>query len=81
MTHSHAANCSTSTATRSTTTPAQIIGSLVLRVAYDEPAATRTMITRARVADFQHLVLSLPAPYPDRVAQWVAEALINPNSA
>ena len=58
--------------------PADIAGSLVLPVAYDNPAATRTAIARARDAGFAHLVLSLPAPYPDRVAHWVADELINP---
>jgi alkanesulfonate monooxygenase SsuD/methylene tetrahydromethanopterin reductase-like flavin-dependent oxidoreductase (luciferase family) len=56
--------------------PAEITGSMVLRVAYDDPAATRTKIARALDAGFPHLVLSLPAPYPDGVAQWVASELI-----
>lgn len=59
--------------------PAEITGSLVLRVAYDDPAATRTKIARALDAGFPHLVLSLPAPYPDRVAHWVADELITTN--
>jgi alkanesulfonate monooxygenase SsuD/methylene tetrahydromethanopterin reductase-like flavin-dependent oxidoreductase (luciferase family) len=61
--------------------PADIIGSLVLRVAYDDPAATTTMIARALDADFPHIVLSLSAPYPDRVAQWVADELITASPA
>jgi alkanesulfonate monooxygenase SsuD/methylene tetrahydromethanopterin reductase-like flavin-dependent oxidoreductase (luciferase family) len=56
--------------------PADIIGSLVLRVSYEDPAATRTMIARALENDFPHIVLSLPAPYPDRVTLWVADELI-----
>ena len=56
--------------------PAEITGSLVLPVAYDDPAATRTMIARALDAGFPHLVLSLPAPYPDQVAHWVADELV-----
>jgi len=54
----------------------EIIGSMVLPVAYDDPAATRTLIARALDADFSHIVLSLPAPYPDRVAHWAADNLI-----
>jgi alkanesulfonate monooxygenase SsuD/methylene tetrahydromethanopterin reductase-like flavin-dependent oxidoreductase (luciferase family) len=56
--------------------PAEILGSLVLRVAYDDFAATRAKIARAIDVDFRHLVLSLPAPYPDRVAHRVADELI-----
>ena len=37
------------------------------------PRATRTTIARALDAGFPHLVLSLPAPYPDGVARWVAD--------
>ncbi|MDP9116422.1 MAG: LLM class flavin-dependent oxidoreductase [Actinomycetota bacterium] len=57
--------------------PAEITNSLVLGVAYDNPTATRTQITRAIDNDFTHIVLSLPAPYPDRVAHWVADELIS----
>ncbi len=61
--------------------PAEISGSLVLRVSYDDPAATRTMVARAVDAGFPHLVLSLPAPYPDHVAHWVADEVIAASSA
>jgi alkanesulfonate monooxygenase SsuD/methylene tetrahydromethanopterin reductase-like flavin-dependent oxidoreductase (luciferase family) len=57
--------------------PADVIGSLVLRVDYGDPAATRTTIARALENDFRHLVLSLPAPYPDQVSHWVADELIS----
>lgn len=57
--------------------PAEIIGSLVLRVAYDDPAATRTMIARALHADFRHLVLSLPLRTPTVSRKWVADELIS----
>ena len=56
--------------------PAEITGSLVLPVSYNDPATTRTKIARAVDAGFPHLVLSLPAPYPDKVAHWVADELI-----
>jgi alkanesulfonate monooxygenase SsuD/methylene tetrahydromethanopterin reductase-like flavin-dependent oxidoreductase (luciferase family) len=57
--------------------PAAITRSLVLPVAYDDPGATRDLIARAAAAGFGHLVLSLPAPYPEHVAQWVANELID----
>ena len=56
--------------------PAEIVGSLVLRVDYENPAAARAVIARALEAGFPHLVLSLPAPYPEGVAQWVADKVI-----
>ncbi|MEV4703356.1 LLM class flavin-dependent oxidoreductase [Actinoplanes sp. NPDC049316] len=59
--------------------PAEITRSLVLPVAYEDPGATRDAIGRAREAGFRHIVLSLPAPYPDGVAAWVAEKLIAPS--
>ena len=58
-----------------------ITGSLVLRVSYDDPAATRTMIARALDHYFPHIVLSLPAPYPDRVARWLADEVITTSPA
>nr|AFY23033.1 TamB [uncultured bacterium] len=56
--------------------PASITRSLHLQVTYDEPAATRTAIAEALDAGFEHIVLGLPAPYPDGVARWVADELI-----
>jgi alkanesulfonate monooxygenase SsuD/methylene tetrahydromethanopterin reductase-like flavin-dependent oxidoreductase (luciferase family) len=55
--------------------PAAITRSVVLHVAYDRPADTRAAIKQAVDAGFQHLVLALPTPYPDRVAHWVADEL------
>ena len=57
--------------------PASITRSLVLPVSYDEPGRTRDVIAEAVGAGFRHLVLSLPAPYPENVAQWVADELID----
>jgi alkanesulfonate monooxygenase SsuD/methylene tetrahydromethanopterin reductase-like flavin-dependent oxidoreductase (luciferase family) len=57
--------------------PASITRSLVLPVSYDEPNSTRAAITKAVQAGFGHLVLSLPAPYPGHVAEWVATELID----
>jgi hypothetical protein len=45
-------------------------------VRYDEPGATRDAIGQAINAGFRHVVLSLPAPYREGVAQWVADELI-----
>ncbi|MGA5300354.1 LLM class flavin-dependent oxidoreductase [Nucisporomicrobium flavum] len=59
--------------------PASITRSLVLPVAYDDPGATRAAIGRAMEAGFGHIVLSLPAPYPAGVAEWVAGKLIVPS--
>jgi alkanesulfonate monooxygenase SsuD/methylene tetrahydromethanopterin reductase-like flavin-dependent oxidoreductase (luciferase family) len=57
--------------------PATITRSIILPAAYDHPANTRKAIAEATDAGFPHIILSLPAPYPDKVAQWVADELIN----
>jgi alkanesulfonate monooxygenase SsuD/methylene tetrahydromethanopterin reductase-like flavin-dependent oxidoreductase (luciferase family) len=57
--------------------PASITRSLVLQVSYDHPGGTREAIAEATAAGFRHLVLSLPAPYPDHAAQWVADEIID----
>ena len=57
--------------------PASITRSIHLRVAYDDPDTTRDAITNAINAGFGHIVLGLPAPYPDNVARWVADELIS----
>jgi alkanesulfonate monooxygenase SsuD/methylene tetrahydromethanopterin reductase-like flavin-dependent oxidoreductase (luciferase family) len=56
--------------------PATITRSIHLGVSYDDPASTREAIRAAVDAGFQHVVLGLRAPYPDGVAQWVADELI-----
>jgi alkanesulfonate monooxygenase SsuD/methylene tetrahydromethanopterin reductase-like flavin-dependent oxidoreductase (luciferase family) len=58
--------------------PSAITRSLHVPVSYDEPAATRDAIVRAVDAGFTHIVLGLPSPFPDRVAQWVVDELIAP---
>jgi alkanesulfonate monooxygenase SsuD/methylene tetrahydromethanopterin reductase-like flavin-dependent oxidoreductase (luciferase family) len=60
--------------------PAAITRSLPLRVSYDDPASTRDAIAKAVSAGFGHLVLSLPAPFPDGVARWVADEIITPSA-
>jgi alkanesulfonate monooxygenase SsuD/methylene tetrahydromethanopterin reductase-like flavin-dependent oxidoreductase (luciferase family) len=57
--------------------PASITRSLVLPVSYDEPGRTRDLIARGVGAGFRHFVLSLPAPYTENVARWVADEVIS----
>jgi len=56
--------------------PASVTRSMVLPVSYDQPSNTRDAITEASAAGFQHIVLGLPAPYPDNVARWVTNEFI-----
>ena len=56
--------------------PAEITRSIHLPVSYDHPAGTRRLIDEATSAGFQHIVLGLPSPYPDGVAQWVADKIL-----
>jgi len=52
--------------------PALIIRSTALSVSYERPADTRATVAEALDAGFHHIVLVLPAPYPEHVAHWVA---------
>jgi alkanesulfonate monooxygenase SsuD/methylene tetrahydromethanopterin reductase-like flavin-dependent oxidoreductase (luciferase family) len=56
--------------------PASITRSIHLQVSYDQPGGTKDAINEAIDAGFQHFVLGLPAPYPTKVAQWVADELV-----
>jgi alkanesulfonate monooxygenase SsuD/methylene tetrahydromethanopterin reductase-like flavin-dependent oxidoreductase (luciferase family) len=56
--------------------PATLTRSIHLPVDYDRPERTREQIGEAAGAGFGHVVLGLPAPYPDGVAQWVTDELI-----
>ena len=56
--------------------PASIARSMVLPVSYDRPRDTRGAIARAAEAGFVHIVLNLPAPYPEGVARWLDAELI-----
>jgi len=56
--------------------PASVTRSIFLPVSYDQPSNTRDAITEASAAGFQHIVLGLPAPYPDNVARWVTNEFI-----
>jgi alkanesulfonate monooxygenase SsuD/methylene tetrahydromethanopterin reductase-like flavin-dependent oxidoreductase (luciferase family) len=57
--------------------PASITRSILLLVSYDDAAATRQHVAEAIDAGFSHIVFGLTAPYPDRVAPWVADELIS----
>ena len=57
--------------------PASITRSIILPVSYDQPSNTRKAIAEAIDAGFPHIILSLPAPYPEKVAQWVTDEIIN----
>jgi alkanesulfonate monooxygenase SsuD/methylene tetrahydromethanopterin reductase-like flavin-dependent oxidoreductase (luciferase family) len=57
--------------------PASITRSIHLRVLYDQPDVTREAIGKAIDGGFQHIVLGLPAPYPENVAHWIASELVN----
>jgi predicted AlkP superfamily phosphohydrolase/phosphomutase len=39
---------------------------------------TRNAIAGAADRGFAHIVLALPAPYPDRVVRWLTNTLITP---
>ena len=56
--------------------PASITRSIHVGVSYDDPGATRKAIGEAVDAGFTHVVLGLPAPWPQGVAQWVVAELI-----
>ncbi len=58
--------------------PAAITRSAALPVSYDQPELARRAIADATDAGFGHIVLILPAPYPDAVARWTADNLIMP---
>ena len=57
--------------------PAEITRSVTQPVSYDDPGGTRDSIAAAVDAGFRHVVLTLPAPYPDNVARWVADEIIS----
>jgi alkanesulfonate monooxygenase SsuD/methylene tetrahydromethanopterin reductase-like flavin-dependent oxidoreductase (luciferase family) len=56
--------------------PASITRSIYLPVSYDHPGTTRDAFAEATGAGFGHIVLGLPAPYPQGVARWVADEII-----
>ncbi|HEX4832197.1 MAG TPA: LLM class flavin-dependent oxidoreductase [Trebonia sp.] len=56
--------------------PASVTRSCVVPVSYDQPGETRDSVERFLAAGFGHVVLSLRAPYPEGVADWVAREII-----
>ena len=58
--------------------PGLIVRSVQLPVSYEDPTSTRETLRQLVGAGFSHLVLNLPAPYPNDVARWVADELIIP---
>ncbi|WP_327400105.1 LLM class flavin-dependent oxidoreductase [Streptomyces sp. NBC_01288] len=56
--------------------PGEITRSVQVLVSYDDPAATREMVGRLIEAGMNHIVLSLPRPYPQGVARWLADEVI-----
>ena len=57
--------------------PAEITRSVIQPVSYENPVGTRDSIAAAVDVGFRHVVLALPAPYPDSVARWVADEIIS----
>jgi alkanesulfonate monooxygenase SsuD/methylene tetrahydromethanopterin reductase-like flavin-dependent oxidoreductase (luciferase family) len=57
--------------------PVDIIRSIAIPVAYDNLANSRDHIAAAIDADFTHIVLITPAPFPDRLAQRIATDIID----
>lgn len=57
--------------------PSSITRSIHLGVSYDQPVSTQCAITQAIDAGFRHIVLGLPAPYPENVAHWIAGQFLN----
>ncbi|MEV5962305.1 LLM class flavin-dependent oxidoreductase [Kribbella sp. NPDC051952] len=58
--------------------PGEVSRSLQLIVSYDDPASTRAIVRRAVELGFDHIVLSLPRPYPDRAVHWLVDEIIDP---
>jgi alkanesulfonate monooxygenase SsuD/methylene tetrahydromethanopterin reductase-like flavin-dependent oxidoreductase (luciferase family) len=60
--------------------PASITRSITQPVSYDDLGRTLDSIAAAIEAGFRHVVLTLPAPYPENVARWVTSELIDKSS-
>jgi len=58
--------------------PVTISRSLQQIVSYDDPASTRAIVRRAVGLGFDHIVLSLPRPYPERAVRWLVREIIEP---
>ncbi len=60
--------------------PASIVRSIHLPVDTDRPDVVRAAVGEALEAGFRHVVLGLPAPFPEGIARWVAEEVIRPSA-
>jgi alkanesulfonate monooxygenase SsuD/methylene tetrahydromethanopterin reductase-like flavin-dependent oxidoreductase (luciferase family) len=58
--------------------PSTISRSLQQIVSYDDPAETRAIVGKAVGLGFDHIVLSLPRPYPDHAVRWLVREIIDP---
>ena len=56
--------------------PATVTRSIHVQIDYDLPREGRDTVRRAVDAGFRHIVLGLPAPYPEDVAHRVADEII-----
>ncbi|MFF9208562.1 MULTISPECIES: LLM class flavin-dependent oxidoreductase [unclassified Streptomyces] len=56
--------------------PREIERSVQVLVSYDDPAATRETVAALIAAGMNHIVLSLPRPYPQGAARWLADEII-----
>jgi alkanesulfonate monooxygenase SsuD/methylene tetrahydromethanopterin reductase-like flavin-dependent oxidoreductase (luciferase family) len=61
--------------------PGSITRSIVLPVSYEHPGKSRDAIAEVIGAGFRHIVLGLPAPYPENVARWVTDECITTAAA
>ncbi|MDP9638470.1 alkanesulfonate monooxygenase SsuD/methylene tetrahydromethanopterin reductase-like flavin-dependent oxidoreductase (luciferase family) [Rhodococcus cercidiphylli] len=61
--------------------PGAITRSIALGVSFEEPERLRNDIGDAVAAGFDHVVLILPGPYPDGIAQRVTEEFIGPSTS
>ncbi|MFI8201719.1 LLM class flavin-dependent oxidoreductase [Streptomyces sp. NPDC085937] len=59
--------------------PASIVRSVHLPVDTGRPDAVREAVGEVLDAGFAHIVLGLPAPFPEGIARWVAEEVIRPS--
>ena len=60
--------------------PASIVRSIHLPVDTGRPGAVRDAVGEALEAGFRHVVLGLPAPFPEGIARWAAEEVIRPSA-
>jgi alkanesulfonate monooxygenase SsuD/methylene tetrahydromethanopterin reductase-like flavin-dependent oxidoreductase (luciferase family) len=58
--------------------PREIIRSTQTHVSYKDPAHTRAVIAELADIGVTHFALNLTTPYPQGVAQWLADEIINP---